>query len=74
MAGAWQGCPEAQGAPKSGRGLPQSKTLRVVGGVGGRGSILEMNQGLCAARDRRLSRLMRESSLAGASADGGAIY
>jgi hypothetical protein len=40
-AGARQGCSEAQGAAKSGRGLPQSKTLRVFGGVGERGSVLD---------------------------------
>lgn len=35
MAGGWQGCSEAQAAAKSGRGLPQSKTLRVFGGMEG---------------------------------------
>ena len=32
MAGARQGCSEAQGASKSGKGLPQSKTQREFGG------------------------------------------
>jgi len=40
-AGARQGCSEPQVASNSGRGLPQSKTLRVFGGVRGRGSGLE---------------------------------
>jgi hypothetical protein len=41
MAGARQGCSEAQGAAKNGRGLPQSRTLGVLGGAVGRGSGLE---------------------------------
>ena len=39
-AGGWQGCSEAQGAAKSSRGLPQSKALRVFGGVEGRDGVL----------------------------------
>ena len=38
-AAARQGCSEALGAFKSGRGIPQSKTLRVFGGVGERSPI-----------------------------------